>query len=42
MLVYQIGAWVQTGLFATGQMSACAVGLVVLYMLLRRNPRKAQ
>ncbi len=39
MLVYQLGTWAQTGVFATGQMSACAVGLAVLYMLLRRNPR---
>ena len=41
-LVYQIGTWVQTGGFATGQMVACAMALGLLYMLLRRNPHTAQ
>ena len=37
-LVYQIGSWVQTGGFATGQLMACALALGILYMLLRRKP----
>lgn len=42
LLVYQIGTWVSTGVFATGQLMACAVGLGILYMLLRRKPQPLQ
>ncbi len=42
LLVYQIGAWVSTGIFATGQLMACVVGLGILYMLLRRKPQPLQ
>ena len=42
LLVYQIGTWVSTGVFATGQLVACAVGLGILYMLLRRKPQPLQ
>ena len=38
-LVYQIGSWVQTGGFATGQLVACALALGILYMLLRNKTR---
>ncbi len=42
LLVYQIGTWVSTGIFATGQLMACAVGLGILYMLLRHKHQPLQ
>lgn len=41
LLVYQIGTWVCSGSFATGQMVSCAILLGLLYLLIRRNPRTA-
>ena len=41
LLVYQIGTWVSTGSFATGQMAACVLALALLYLLFRRNPHTA-
>ena len=42
LMVYQIGSWVSSGQFATGQMVACALGLALLYLLVRRSPQTAQ
>ncbi len=39
LLVFQFGSWVQTGTFATGQLTACVVSLGILFMLLRRRPQ---
>ncbi len=38
LLVYQFGTWASTGSFATGQLVACVLSGVILYLLLRKHP----
>ncbi len=37
LLVYQLGTWATTGVFGTGQVVACAIAAVILYMIVRPN-----
>ena len=37
-MVYQLGLWVTEGAFSSGQIAACVLAAVILYMIIRPNP----
>ncbi len=42
MLIYQWGTWSLTGTFGAGQIAACVISVVLLYLIARPTPTKAK